>query len=64
MWSNTTEKKNINMLQRQQNKILKIIFNLDKLTPKEEVYQKTKELNIRTLIKYQNILFLHQKYQN
>ena len=62
IWGNTTCY-NINKLQRQQNKILKILHNLPTLTSTLEVHQKTNEITIQQRIEVNNLLLLY-KIQN
>lgn len=63
IWGETTEK-NINKIQTQQNKILKILNSLDKRTPSNELYLKTGELTIKQLIKHKNLLLLYKIENN
>lgn len=63
IWGNTTNK-HLQKLQRQQNKILKIIYKLDYHTATNEVYKTTQELNIRQIITLNNLLLLHKIRHN
>ena len=58
VWSDTT-KKNIHILQRQKNKILKLIYNMKRETPTREIYEKTHELTIQQMIEMKNLLHIH-----
>lgn len=62
IWGNTTQK-NLSKIQRQQNKILKILYKMHYRTPTTDIYKKTHELTIQKLITLHNLLLLH-KIQN
>ena len=59
IWGNTTQS-NINKLQRQQNKILKTLYNLPHRTPTVEVLRVTNEISIKQRITLNNMLLLHK----
>lgn len=63
IWGNTT-KSNLLKIQKQQNKVLKLIYKLHYRTPTTHVYEKTQELNVEEIIKLNNILFLHKIRNN
>jgi hypothetical protein len=59
----TAAKTQLDKLQRQQNKIIKLLFNYHFLTPTTTIYEQTKLLNITNLYKY-NICIFIRKYFN
>lgn len=63
IWSNTTEK-NLNALQRQQNKILKLIYKLHKRTPTHILFDTVQELDIKQLILFNSLLLLYKIKNN
>lgn len=63
IWGDTT-KKNISKLQRQQNKILKLIYKMDRMTPTTEIYRNTEELNIQQTITFKNLLLIYKIQKN
>ena len=63
IWGDTT-KRNINQIQVQQNKTLKILYNMKKRTATEEVYGFTNELDMKRLITLNNLIFIHKMRHN
>lgn len=59
IWSDTT-KQNKNKVQRQQNKIIKLIFGLDKRTPTLSIYKNLQLPNIDKIIILKNLQVIHK----
>lgn len=53
-------KTNLNQIQRAQNKLIKALFNYNYLTPTEELYKKTKLLNITQIYIYNTCLLIRK----
>jgi hypothetical protein len=55
---------NLNLIQRAQNKLIKVLFKYDSRTPTIKIYQETNILNIRQSYAYQTCLLIHKIQQN
>jgi hypothetical protein len=60
----TAAKTNLQRIQTLQNKLIKILYHYDFLTPTKTIYKQTKFLNIRQLFIYNTCIFIYKITHN